>query len=255
MSITINDRIISDDMIEREAAFHAGVAAPHSAAAHALAVRALLLDRASSLGIIEAAALDDDEACERAIAEVLAREAPVPEPTEPECRKYYDSHPAEFVSGELVEASHILLAVLANAPLDAIRRQAEALLKQAVAAPETFDALARQFSNCSSSAEGGNLGQLTRGATVPEFEQAVFDSEAVGVLPRLICTRYGFHLVKIAHRVAGQKVAFERVADQIAARLSEKVQLKAAEQYVRMLASRARIAGVDLGATGSLLVQ
>lgn len=255
MPVTVNERVISDDMIEREAAFHADAEAPLAAAACALAVRALLLDRARALGLVSADEAPGDDACDDAIERLLEREAPVPEPTAAECRKYYEGHAAEFRSGDLVEASHILFAVTPNAPVEAIRRQAESALKQAVAAPENFGALARQFSNCPSSAQEGNLGQLSRGDTVPEFEQALFGDEATGVLPRLVCTRYGFHIVRIAHRVPGRTVDFDTAQPQVAARLRERVQAKAAEQYVRILASRANVVGVDLGASSSLLVQ
>jgi peptidyl-prolyl cis-trans isomerase C len=142
-----------------------------------------------------------------------------------------------------------------NAPVEAIRRQAESVLKQAIAVPENFGTLARQFSNCPSSAQEGSLGQLTRGETVPEFERAVFDSEATGVLPRLVCTRYGFHVVRVARRLPGNTVDFETAAPHIAARLRAHVRAKAAEQYVRVLAARARITGVDLGAVDSPLLQ
>ena len=39
--------------------------------------------------------------------------------------------------------------------------------------PERFAALAQAHSRCSSAAQGGNLGQITRGQTTPQFEQAL----------------------------------------------------------------------------------
>jgi peptidyl-prolyl cis-trans isomerase C len=255
MTISVNSREITPAMIEGEARHFEGAANPCAEAAHALAVRALLLDRASLMGLLDATNPEDDDVCERAIEALLADEVPVPDPTSEECRRYYDAHPDEFVAGELVEASHILFAVTPNAPLEAIRRQAEAVLRQAVEVPDDFGALAGRFSNCPSGAQGGNLGQLTRRATVPEFERAVFEGEPVGVLPRLVATRYGFHVVKIARREPGRLVPFGHVEREIADRLREAVRTKAAEQYVRILASRARITGIDLGGAASPLVQ
>jgi peptidyl-prolyl cis-trans isomerase C len=210
---------------------------------------------ARAIGIAGADDPANESACERAIESLLEREAPVPEPTLAECRTYYDHHEDQFRSGDLVEASHLLLAVTPNAPVEAIRHQAESLLKQALAAPENFGSLARQFSNCPSSAQDGNLGQLTRGETVPEFDQALFESEATGVLPRLINTRYGFHIIMVARRMQGSTVDFDTAQPRIADRLRERVRAKAAEQYVRVLASRARISGVDLGAADTPLLQ
>ena len=255
MTISVNEREITPAMIEGELAYYEGAADPQAEAAYALTVRALLLDRACTLGLIDAAQTDDEAAGEAAIEALLAREAPVPEPTTAECRRYYDAHPDDFVAGELVEASHILFAVTPNAPLEAIRRQAEAVLRQALESPGQFASLAAQLSNCPSSAQGGNLGQLTRRATVPEFERAVFEGDPVGVLPRLVSTRYGFHVIHVARREPGRLVPFEHVEHQIANRLRETVQTKAAEQYIRILAGRARITGIDLGGAGSPLVQ
>ena len=255
MSITVNERAISDAEIEREAAFHRGAPEPIAAASCALAIRALLLDRALALGIADDEALIDGARCDEAIERLLQREAPVPQPTRDECRRYYDAHPEEFRGGDLVEAAHILLAVTPDAPLEAIRRQAESVLKQALAAPHDFGALARQFSNCPSAAQDGHLGQLTRGDAVPEFERALFDTEATGVLPHLVRTRYGFHVVCVARRLPARVVDFEAAHPHLAARLSARVQAKATEQYVRVLAARARIAGVDLDAAQSALLQ
>jgi peptidyl-prolyl cis-trans isomerase C len=255
MPVTINEREISDEMIAHEATHHEGAQAPLAAAACALAVRALLLERARELDLIAAGEEAQDDVCDAAIERLLEREAPVPEPSEDECRRYYARHRSEFPGAELAEAAHILFAVTPNAPVDAIRRQAESVLKQAIAEPSRFGALAREFSNCPSSAQDGVLGQLSCGDTVPEFDQALFESEKTGVLPRLVRTRYGFHIVAVAHRVPARDADFELLRPRIAARLRARTQRKAAEQYVRLLASRARIAGVDLGASGSPLVQ
>jgi len=111
------------------------------------------------------------------------------------------------------------------------------------------------MSNCPSGQDGGNLGQLSRGACVPEFEQAVFGSAATGLLKRLVNTRFGFHIVIIDRRVAGRQVPFEAVRAKIADHLSERVRSKALQQYVAVLAGAADVSGVELGAAASPLVQ
>src|SRR5574340_687997 len=118
-------------------------------------------------------------------------------------------------------------------------------------APERFEALARDCSNCPSAQLGGNLGQIQRGDTVPEFERALFDGEWTGISSRLVKTRYGFHIVAVDRRVSGSQVAFEGVRATIAERLRERVQKRALEQYVRVLAGRADVRGVDLGAAAT----
>ncbi|MDA5592055.1 peptidylprolyl isomerase [Burkholderia pseudomallei] len=114
---------------------------------------------------------------------------------------------------------------------------------------------ARALSNCPSAQVGGSLGQLLRGDSVPEFDAAVFDTTDSGVLPRLVNTRFGFHIVRIERRVPGDPVPFDAVAAEIAAFLAERVRHKAIQQYVTILASGARIEGVALGDANGPLVQ
>ena len=253
MPITVNDCVINDEAIEREAAFHNDADSPRDAAARALAVRELLLQRARTLGL--AGSDTSDEACDRAIDQLLEREARTPEPTDEECARYYEAHAAKYRSGDLLEADHILFAVTPNAPIEGIRQQAEATLKRLIANPALFPELAQRFSNCPSGANGGNLGQLQRGDTVPEFAAAVFEDTATGVLPRLVRTRYGFHVVRVARRVSGVQLEFEAAKRFVAEELRARVKAKAAQQYLRMLAGQARIVGVDLDTARSPLLQ
>ncbi|HKO88476.1 MAG TPA: peptidylprolyl isomerase [Burkholderiales bacterium] len=214
------------------------------------AVRELLCQRAAELGLFE-----DGAAENTAIERLLDLEAQTPEPTEAECRRYYDSHLHEFRSGDLVAARHILFAVTPGTPIDALRGKAEQVLHDLKQAPQRFDELARELSNCPSGEQGGNIGQLSRGECVGEFDAALFENEATGLQPRLVNTRYGFHIVSIEQRVAGKQVPFETAKEQIALRLTEQVATKALAQYVRILAGQARIEGIDLQGVETPLVQ
>ncbi len=252
MGIALNGVEITEAAILEEMAHHPGAPSPRDAAAHALAIRELLLQRARSLGLEPADGEDTDDAV---IDALIAREVRIPEPTDSECLRYYEGHREQFRSGDLVEASHILFAVTPNAPLAAIRARAEAALKELLAEPGRFADLAAKLSNCPSGAQGGNLGQLGRGDTVPEFEAALLESKAVGVLPRLVNTRHGFHIVLVNRRIESTQVPFEPVARRIAEYLSDSVRRKALQQYIRLLAAQAEISGVDFDAADSPLLQ
>ena len=255
MTVMINAVTITQEAIEREARHHQAASSPLQAARCALAIRELLLQRAREIGIAAPEECDNDARCDEVIDRLLEHEAPTPQPTDDECRRYYETHPERFGSGDLVEAAHILFAVTPTAPLEAIRGQAEATLKQALAAPERFAEFASRLSNCPSGAQGGNLGQLQKGDTVPEFGAALFGCDTVGVLPQLVRTRYGFHVVKVARRVPGRRLDFPAARARIAEELHARVQSKAMEQYVRLLAAQAKIEGVDLGAATSPLIR
>jgi peptidyl-prolyl cis-trans isomerase C len=184
----------------------------------------------------------DEAATTTAIEALLDREAPTPEPTDEECSRYYAKHLEEFTSGDLVFARHILFAIVPGAPVDAIRSKAEETLERVSEQPESFAGFARTLSNCPSGQHDGNLGQLARGECVPEFEQALFAGKGTGLVPGLVRTRFGFHIVAVDRRLPGQSVPFEAVRERIADHLRARVQRKAFEQYLRILAAETGLA-------------
>ena len=219
----------------------------------AAAVRELLRQRALATGLV--ADGSDAGEVDLAIERLLEREVKTPEPTDEECRRHYDAHPERFVSGELVAARHILFQVTQRTPVVALRAKAEMTLVELLKAPERFEALARELSNCPSAQHGGNLGQLQRGETVPEFEKALFDGTWTGIHGQLVRTRFGFHIVAVDRRAPGQRIPFEPVRGQIAQRLRDAVVERALAQYVSVLAGQADVRGVQLTSAATPLVQ
>jgi len=72
-------------------------------------------------------------------------------------------------------------------------------IKAKIAAGSDFAAMAKQFSECPSSRDGGALGSFTPGQMVPEFDRVVF-KEAVGQVHGPVKTQFGYHLVEITER-------------------------------------------------------
>ena len=59
----------------------------------------------------------------------------------------------------------------------------------------SFEELARDFSECPSGKDGGNLGEFGKGMMVPSFEKAAWQllpDEISGI----VRTQFGFHLIK-----------------------------------------------------------
>ena len=218
------------------------------------AARELLRQRAVAVGILEAASTDEGSV-DAAIEELLAREVATPTPTEEECRRYYDAHAREFDSGDLVHARHILFQVTPSVRIPEIRARAEEALNALLAEPERFAAVAAKMSNCPSGQHGGNLGQIGRGDTVPEFEKALFRLGPTGLLRELVKTRHGFHIVAVDQRIPGKRLPFDVVKDEIAERLRAMVEEKALRQYISVLAGKAEVRGADLNGTEIPLVQ
>ncbi|MGH8146632.1 MAG: peptidylprolyl isomerase [Rhodanobacteraceae bacterium] len=217
------------------------------------AVHELLRQRALELGLLAEDAGDTDT--ERAIERTLAEEVAVPEPRGEECERWYEANKQRFRSGDLVCARHILFQVTPGSPVPAVRSVAETMLRELQDKPELFEARAKEHSNCPSGANGGNLGQLQRGETVPEFEKAIFADTTIGVLPHLVTSRHGFHIIAVDRRIEGKQVPYELVRDEVAAELRKRSEARALSQYVRVLAGNADIEGVELDAAASPLVQ
>lgn len=218
------------------------------------AVRELLRQRAIATGRVGKDVRDTEEIA-RAVEELLAGEVIIPSPTEDECRRYYDMHHVRFTTGELINVRHILFQVTPSVSIPQIRARAEQTLNELLQHPERFSEMAMELSNCPSGQNGGNLGQLGRGDTVPEFEKALFKFGASGLLRDLIKTRYGFHIVSVDQYIPGNLLPFELVRETIADRLEASVEERALRQYISVLAGQAEIEGADLDGATSPLVQ
>jgi peptidyl-prolyl cis-trans isomerase C len=261
MNLSVNGVGVPAEAIAREAAQLGGGPEAEQAARRRLAVRELLLQRAGEIGLLEAGTTRDrvsfasPEAEEEVIARLLDTEVTTPEPSDDECRRYFAAHPERFTAGDLVVARHILFAVTPGTPVTALRAQAERTLAELRAAPELFAQRAGELSNCPSGAEGGSLGQFGRGEMVREFDKAVFETTAAGVLPMLVTTRYGFHVVMVDERLPGRAMEFEAAREHVARFLAARVQERALRQYVQVLAGKADIRGAELDAAATPLVQ
>lgn len=217
------------------------------------AIHELLRQRAVALGWLPDAA--EAAQVEQAIERLLTGEVHVPDVDESASQRYYARHRQRYQSGELVFARHILFQVTPGTAVAPVRALAEAMLMELRRQPERFAECARSHSNCPSGELGGELGQLQRGATVPEFERALFADGSLGVLPRLVATRFGFHIVAIDKRVPGRQLAYEHVCERVAQDLRAEAEARALSQYVRVLAGQAQLEGIDLDAAVSPLVQ
>ncbi len=255
--ISVNGVVITARDIAAEMQHHpAGSAeAAWDAAARALVVRRLLLDAACTGGIAGAEAEADEDAV---IGALLAREISLPTPDEAACRRWFAAHPARFGQPEAWEASHILIAAdpeVREERADAEAR-ARALLAEVTAAPWRLAELARRHSDCPSREEGGDLGRIARGSSVPEFEAALAAATPGQVAPDVVPTRYGLHVVLLHRHLPARHAAFEDVADLVARDLARASWEAAARQYLAVLAARARIEGYAFdGAASFPLVQ
>ncbi len=194
----------------------------------------------------------------QAIERLLDQALQVPDPSEEACRRYHAAHPTLQGQGERLRLRHVLFAVTPGVDVKLLRQRAEALLIELRCADDggaRFADAARQWSNCPSGQEGGELGWLAREDCAPEFAREVFGSAEVGVLARLVHSRFGLHVVEVCEREAGRPLAFEEVRASVALLLRQQAWVNALRQYLQLLAGSAEIEGVQLDAADTPLVQ
>ena len=218
---------------------------------------------------IEAGLLPDDdpvpsggamsEAASAAIETLLDRELALPQPSDEACRRHHAAQHGRYAVGERVRVRHVLFAVTPGVDVNALRQRAEGCLLDVRGTPpdgeDRFAVAAAATSNCPSGAEGGSLGWLTSEDCAPEFARELFGKPEVGVLPRLVHSRFGLHVVEVLAREPGLAPAFEVVKSAVEQALRQQTFTTALRQYLQLLAGQAQVEGVDLEASASPLVQ
>lgn len=203
------------------------------------------------------------DAAERHVLEAMTdEEVTCPEPTDDECRRYYDANKPHFIVGQALHVRHILFAVTPGVNVHALTQRAEAALLELArkdVPPGRFEQLAAELSNCPSSAEGGSLGWVSPEDCAPELANELFfqtDSRwGMGVHPRLVHTRFGLHIIEVLGRKKGNLPAYEDVAESIRQRLQHQSRATALRQYMRLLVGQAKLEGIELDGADSPLVQ
>lgn len=257
--IRVNDRVIDHDEIAREMQYHPSRTLDEARlrAARALVVRELLLAEAEVQGLNDTNRLDGETSEEARIRQLIEQQVTIPEPSESDCQRYYQSNRARMRTADEHEVSHILIPALpddAEIRADA-RKKAMRITEDLRREPGRFLGLVKEFSSCPSAEDGGYLGWIARGQTAPEFERALSRLSIDEIPEYPVETRFGFHVVLIHQRKEGQPVTFESCREKIADYLREHVRRKAVSQYIRVLASRHDLAGFDLDAADSPLMQ
>jgi peptidyl-prolyl cis-trans isomerase C len=121
-----------------------------------------------------------------------------------EAEKYFEENKAQFKKPESIKASHILVKTEEKANE----------IKEKLDSGESFEELAKDYSDCPSKQQGGDLGFFSKGQMVPEFEKVAFDMEE-GNISDPVKTQFGYHLIKLTDRQPAQEVSFEEVRDQL----------------------------------------
>jgi peptidyl-prolyl cis-trans isomerase D len=172
-----------------------------------------------------------------------------------ELQSYYDQHRDQYRTPEQVKVSHILIKTPlpgADGKVDEkgvtdAQHRAEDLLKQ-IKGGAKFEDLAKKYSEDPGSAkEGGSLGFIGKGRTVPEFEKAAF-SLPKGQISDLVKSSYGFHIIRVDDKQDAHMKTLDEVKDQIEPVLKQQRTQQLAQKQAEELLKQARAEGLDSAA-------
>ena len=182
-----------------------------------------------------------------------------------DAKKYYDTHKSEFIHGEQVRASHILISAntleiiqqlkaknpnidpadmntQVEAAIAAQKAKAEKVLAQVKQNPDDFAKIAQKESDDKASAErGGELGFFPKEAMVPEFANAAFSMKPNTVSEQLVQSPYGFHIIKVTDRMEAGSTPYAKVKDEIKFYLETQKQIEVLKNITDGLMKNAKI--------------
>ncbi len=174
--------------------------------------------------------------------------------TEQDLQTYYDQHRDEYRIPEEVKVRHILIKTPLPTPgqkedekaIAEARAKADDVLKQ-VKAGGDFAKLAEKYSEDTSAKEGGELGWIQRGRTVPEFEKVAF-SLPKGQISDLVKSSYGFHIIQVEDKHEPHLKSLAEVKSEVTEKVKQQKAERATEAASNALLSAARTDGLDKAA-------
>jgi peptidyl-prolyl cis-trans isomerase C len=159
------------------------------------------------------------------VQEVQERVAGEAEPSDEEIQNYYEKNKeAQFTTPEQRCVRHILFNKDQKEKAEDVKQQLEN--------GGDFAKLAKENSqDPGSAAQGGDLGCLGKGETVPEFEQAAFGAER-GEIVGPVQTEFGYHILQVTDVKSEQTRSLQEVESQIRAQLASEKQSEAFTKWI-----------------------
>ena len=170
--------------------------------------------------------------------------------TEELTKEYYDENrEALFVIPSRVRVSHILsifpwvedTSLEENDQAKENTKEKIEFVEEQLENGAEFGDLAREYSDdTASSVDGGDLGFITEGQMVEEFEKTAFSLE-VGEVSGIIETQFGYHILKVFDREEGRIQEYDEVKDDLSVYLSELKKAEKWEEFIMELIDNAEI--------------
>lgn len=172
-------------------------------------------------------------------------QAPAPV-TDAEVQQYYQEHLKDYQIDEQVKVRHILIAVNTQDPKDdaAAKAKAQGILDQLHHGAD-FAKLAKQYSDDpGSKTQGGELGWIKRGATVPEFDQTAF-GQSPGQTSGLVRTKFGYHIIQTEDKQVAHTRPLDEVKPEITTTLTRQNESQQEQAFAQQLATEAAMTSLS----------
>ena len=173
-----------------------------------------------------------------------------------EAEAFYNAHKANFHIKERVKASHILFQAIEPAikkelmdkqpnmsasELDAAVAKKKAEKQQKAAEtlaklqkdPKQFEDLAKTLSDDKASGLfGGDLNYLYQTGTEPNFWQAIIKAKPGELIPQVVQTMFGYHVIKVMAHEPDRDQTFAEVKEQLVKGLQQERRQKALMEWI-----------------------
>lgn len=249
-SVYVNGVMIDKQAIAQELQYHPAPTKEDALflATQALVVRELLKDAVLNDEALGQEAWDSNE--EQAISDLIDKNVNAATPENEVCERYYEQNKSDYKTAPIMSVRHILLASLPEDGEERLARKKQAYelieqIKNSNNPSAEFIEFARQYSACPSKEQGGELGVLSQGQTVPEFESVVFTMDE-GLAPSPVETRYGFHIVDVMDKQPGVQLEYLQAKPAIANKLAQQAFHHGLCDYLYALAEQADIDGIQM---------
>jgi peptidyl-prolyl cis-trans isomerase D len=168
-----------------------------------------------------------------------------PQVSDAEIQQYYQSHQKDYQVDDQVKVRHILIKVDGNDPKAdaAAKAKAQHILDELHHGGD-FAKLAKENSDDPGSKEqGGELGFIKHGVTVPEFDQAAFALQP-GQTSGLVRTKFGYHIIQSEEKQTAHTRPLDEVKPEILALLTRQKEGQQLQAFAQQLAAEAQKSGL-----------
>lgn len=161
------------------------------------------------------------------LIETISTDVPV---SEQDKKAFYEENKFRFKVPQRIKVSHILVNT---------KEQADEILKK-ISDGQSFEELAKQFSIDPSKDRGGDIGYVSKGDLIPDFEETAFKLE-VGQTSDVIKTSLGYHIIRVTEKLPEETLSYDKVAGNIEAELKDQKRKDAVMDYADKLKASVKI--------------